>query len=179
MNNKIIFCLFALCAAMGILFYAITHHVIIFQWPQKIKVSSPALQTMPKTVSIWYYTENKWQQETTTIVWTNNTAKNSLQLIEQWLMAAYQENIIHKKIAVQTVLTDQSNVTLFISLDRTLFAPHASTMNNMLLIEGLLKTLRTNGITVQKVQLLVHHELIDDTYIDCSVGWPLQGFYSE
>jgi hypothetical protein len=45
-----------------------------------------------------------------------------------------------------------------------------------MLIEGLFKTIALNNIHVAQVQLLVHHQLLQDAHLDFSLPWPIHGF---
>ena len=45
-----------------------------------------------------------------------------------------------------------------------------------MMIEGVLKTLRENNITVKDVHFLVQHQPLSDPHLDFSVAWPLHGF---
>jgi len=83
---------------------------------------------------------------------------------------------MEKKITVQTVLLSTSDQVAYLSFDSDPLSKESSTFDKWMLIEGLLKTIRENSVRLQQIQLLVHHQLMQDPHLDFSKPWPVDGF---
>ena len=58
------------------------------------------------------------------------------------------------------------------------FEKEANTFEKWMFIEGILRTLKENGIPVQQVQFLRLRVPLNDPHLDFSKAWPIQGFMS-
>jgi len=86
------------------------------------------------------------------------------------------EKITTKKITLQTAMLNPTGTELAVSFDHGLFSKDATTYEKWMLCEGLLKTVRENGIASQTVRFLIHHQPIIDAHLDFSNPWPIYGF---
>lgn len=180
MNTKRFFLLSIICCISGILLYAIHKGWIIFNTPdvstQDITHQMTSIKSLPKKVTLFFWHQNSWQHETKQLVWGEHIAQNSAYLINSWLSLLEDEKIIIKKVMLQTAMLNSSGNELYLSFDRSLCSKEATTYEKWMLIEGLLKTLRENGITPQTVRFLVHHQPMIDVHLDFSASWPIFGF---
>lgn len=180
MNTKTVMKLCIASATIGILLYAIHRGFIIFNAP----FLGPVTPTQPistatapqKKVTLFFWHHNAWHQETTQLVWGEYNSQNATYLINSWLCLLDDEKITNKKISLETALFNQAGTELFLSFDRSLFSKESTTHEKWMLIEGLLKTLRENGIAPQTVRFLIHHEPLIDTHLDFNSPWPIHGF---
>ena len=123
-----------------------------------------------------YWHNGAWQTEHQELIWGSNTEKNCLYLINTWLTLLDEEGIMEKRVTLQTALLSPSGQEIYLSFDRSPFQPEDSTFAKWMWIEGLLKTLRENEVKLTNVQILVHHQPINDQHLDFTNPWPLQGF---
>ena len=137
------------------------------------------MKVAKKDVWLMYWHNKKWNKEKIQILWSNDKAKNIQYLVSSWLNLLEEELVIKKKISLQTVLLTSSGNIAYLSFDRNIFSRKYSTHEKLMLIEGLLKTIRENDITLQGIYFLVHHQIMDDYHLDFSNPWPLYGFLQE
>ena len=128
-----------------------------------------------KEITLHYFSHEKWNCEKQELLWSDSTTKNTYQLINAWLTLLDEEQIISKKITLQTALLSTSG-TMYLSFDHNLLSKEDTIFKKWMLIEGLLKTIAINNIPVQQVQFLVHHQPLHDPHLDFSSPWPVYGF---
>ena len=63
----------------------------------------------------------------------------------------------------------ENNQFVYLSFDRPLFNEENSTNSKLMLIEALFKTLRDNGIKIQGIIFLIHHQEMLDPHLDFSI----------
>ena len=131
-----------------------------------------------KTVSLFFWKNNSWHNEQADILWGHELEANLTNLIQSWLTIIDEEQLTVHKITLQTALISYNSQIAYLSFDQNLLSSNSSTYQKLMLIEGLLKTLRHNHITIPSIQLLVQHQLIDDHHLDFSNPWPISGFLS-
>lgn len=171
----------ALAAAFffcGIVLYACQAQWILFRIPaiNTEKLIKSSSEITKKNVTLWYWHNDSWHHETVELLWSANQAKNIELLSNTWLSLLGEEGVITKRITVQSVALCQRNSEALISFDRYPFNREGSTFEKVMLIEGLLKTIRINGGVPQAVRFLVHHEQLNDYHLDFSNPWPIIGF---
>lgn len=161
---------------LGLLFLCWYHELIVVHIPRQHPSLVTPTATHKKKISLFFRHTNKWYVETEEIVWGARD-ENITRIANQWLSIAEQEDIIQKKVSVQTTLLDASEQTAYLSFDRNPLKKEWGTLAKWLFIEGLLKTLRDNEAGVQSVVFLSHHHPINDYHLDFSQPWPVIGFY--
>lgn len=178
MKSLTYFLFFLFCIFAGILFFAIQNELIIFNLStvQKINQRKPANK---KQVNLIFWQNNQWKTETHDLLWTNNKQQDLRCLINAWLTLLHEENIMEKKVTLHTVLLAASDQVAYFSFDSAPLPKESATIVKLLFIEGLLKTIRENNITLQEIQFLVQHELLEDPHLDFSKSWPINGFLQE
>lgn len=161
---------------IGMLFFAFYNQWIIIKVPfNKNQNSTPTSMICKKEITLHYFHHEKWNNEKQELLWSDNTTKNTHQLINAWLTLLDEECITSKKITLQTALLSQSG-TMYLSFDHNFLKKEDTIFNKWMLIEGLLKTIKTNTISIQHVQLLVQHQPLIDQHLDFSMSWPVHGF---
>lgn len=132
-----------------------------------------------KEVTLFLYVNNQQKKEKDKIMWGTLITSNGACLINRWLSFAADEGITKTRISLQSVIVDQSEKHLFISLEQSLFDNEMSTHEKLLIIEGLLKTIREVMPDVQDVYICVQYQPLNDYHLNFSVPWPLGGFLEE
>ncbi len=162
--------------AFSSVFFAWYHQLIIFTIPSLYSIETPALETIQKKqVSLCYFDTDTWKIEKQDLLWSHDTQKNIINLINSWLSFLEEEKILSKKITLQTALVDKGRCA-YLSFDRTLFNKEDTIFKKWMLIEGLLKTIISNDIALYQIQFLVQHTTLSDAHLDFSSPWPMHGF---
>jgi len=164
------------CFTLGTLFLAYYQGWIIMRYPaQKTEVAqtSASFRARKKKVNLIFWYHDKWNIETVDILETNDQAQTLQHLINSWLTLLDEEQIMSKKVTLQSASLD---TTAYLSFDRNPFDEQSTTHQKWLWVESLLKTIRDNDITVQNIRFLVHHQIMQDNHLDFSNPWPITGF---
>lgn len=144
--------------------------------PPDAHIVNTSLPTViKKKVTLYYWHMGGWKKETTDLIWHEQKAITIEYLINSWLTLLDEEQLMEKKVTLQTVLLTQSDQA-YLSFDRQPFSKESTTYEKWMWLEGLLKTIRDNGIKIQGIQFLVHHQPLKDTHLDFTNPWPLSGF---
>lgn len=159
------------------LYFAIEHEWIIFRTPTRnaFTINTHHI-TSKKQVNLFFWNRQSWKKETQELLWTEDTARNIQHLINAWLSLLDEEKLLKKKIGLETALLSPSGHEAYLSFDRNPLSKEQTIFEKWMIIEGLLKTLRENEVSLQRVQLLVHHKPLNDRHLDFSKPWPLGGF---
>jgi hypothetical protein len=163
------------CFIGGLGFYAISKQWLIIHYPRQTQVVRNET-VEKKKVWLWYWHQEKWKSEQVDLIWSSHKAKTIKYLIDSWLNLLDEEKITSKKVSLQTALLSPSEQDVYLSFDRNPFTKEQATIDKWFWIEGLLKTIRDNGISLQGVYFLVHHQPLHDYHLDFSNAWPALGF---
>lgn len=129
-----------------------------------------------KNITLFFWQNEQWQSEKNEILWEQDCASNLNNLVQNWLVLLKEEQMTKDKINLQVALVSQSSQTAYLSFDQPLFSNNTSTYHKLLIIESLLKTIRTNQTGIQAVQFLVQHQIMQDAQLDFTLAWPINGF---
>ena len=171
-----------ICAFGGVLLFAYHQHWIIFSYPSynaKIEQQNATSHITKKNVNLIFWHNEKWNSEYIELIWSDDIAHNLHYLINSWLTLLDEEHVMNKKVTLQSALLSSSGQEAYASFDRKPFNKEASTFGKWMWIEGLLKTIRDNGIQLQKINFLVHHQPLHDNHLDFSNPWPIAGFLEQ
>lgn len=160
----------------GFLFFAVYNQWIIFYapWHKNIMtVSSEIIQK--KQVTHHYFHGDKWKTEKQEMLWQESIEKNIFHVINAWLALLDEEHLTTKKTTLQSALVTSSG-TVYLSFDHNILGKEDTIFKKWMLVEGLLKTIVSNGIAITHVQLLVQHQPLQDAHVDFSMPWPIHGF---
>ncbi len=169
--------LLALSFASGAIFFLLYHEWLIIRFNPGTRTSQE--ETAPiqkKTVRLHFFNNNKWNNEETELLWSTDVAQNILFLSNRWLSILDEEDLSEKKITVQSVTVSASEQEAYLSFDQHPFESEYTTHQKYFFIEGLLKTLRENGVKLSSIYFLVHHKPLVDYHLDFSTAWPLETF---
>ena len=168
-----------LSIAISGLYFAYNQQWILVQNPyaptETIQTVCSTVQ-IKKTVKLFFWHHDAWRQETTTILWSESSVEALSSLITRWLSIMDEEKQMTKKISLQSVALSANNQEVLCSFDRNPFSKQQSTFEKMMWVEGLLKSMRENGIKIQQIRLLIHHQPLTDAHIEFKEPLPLTGF---
>lgn len=155
--------------------YALQHQWIIFRGTPSIYTQQPQNKTK-KICTIHYWHHNRWNTESQELIWSSQLHENLGTIISSWLSLLDTEQIIPKKVTLQSVTLAPHHQDAYISFDRNVLPKEWSTYGKLMLIESLLKTIRSNAVPLHRIYILVHHQPLIDTHLDFSDAWPITGF---
>lgn len=160
-------------------YFAYNQEWMIFHIPSMQKKNTLPTQTnkiTKKIVNRIFWHHNRWNTEQTELLWSDDKAENCIRLIASWLLLLEEEHSMSKKVTIQSVILSPSGADAYCSFDRNPFDKNHATFDKLMWIEGFLKTIRENGIKIQTIQFLVHHQPLNDFHLDFSNPWPITGF---
>lgn len=179
MKKRITLAFSTVAFLIGMLYFATAYEFIIFNFGLSgiPTTQQPAIQK--KQITLFYWHQDTWHKEQTELLWPPDTTDALHYLVNSWLTLLDEEQVMNKKVAVQSVILTNSNKHALVSLDRTPFDNQQSAYAKWLWLEGLLKTIRQSGLILSHIQLLVHHQELLDDHLDLSRPWPLYGFVQD
>ncbi|MBA3954628.1 hypothetical protein H0X48_04905 [Candidatus Dependentiae bacterium] len=161
----------------GLLLYAFYNELILVKIPsKKVAASVSDINVKKRNFHLIYWHANKWVTEDKELISSDTLSKTLTNVLTSWLNLLEEEHIIQKKAVVQSVMLDATQTEAYISFDRSFLPKEFSTYRKLLLIEGLLKTLRDNSLPITVCYFLVNHQPMHDQHLDFSQGWPSTGF---
>lgn len=164
--------------ALGLLYFMHNQGWLIVRFPSyktEIQQIANGLRTHKKRVRLIFWHNKKWYTEQVDILQTEDNAQTVQHLINSWLTLLDEETIMGKKVTLQSALISPNGL-LYLSFDRNPFNEKNSTHTKWMWVEGLLKTMRENNISLQNIRFLVHHQTMQDGHLDFSNPWPIAGF---
>ena len=184
MKNKNYAFLSLILFFLGFIFFLINNRwvFIVFSQSRSFRSNLFKKQEVPynkKKVSLVYWHCDKWNTETSELLWPDSKQKKIQYLISTWLTFLLEENIVKKRVALQSVLISSNGKDCYLSFDRNPLHREASTLEKLMWIEGLLRTIRVNSIDIVNVKFLVYHKDMQDNHLDFSSLWPVLGFVED
>lgn len=162
--------------ASALLFFALYNQLIIFRTPWASEnVTGSSVLIQKKQIGLHYFYGDKWKTEKQELLWSESVEKNIFQLINAWLLLLDEEHILVKKTTLQSAIISDAGCA-YLSFDHNILGKEETIFKKWMLIEGILKTIALNGITIQHVQFLVQHQPLQDAHLDFSLPWPIHGF---
>jgi hypothetical protein len=162
----------------GMLFYGFYNKLIIIRLPLKGGAPLAHRQAHKKQTRIWYWDGEHLVHDDKKLIFSEDTQVTLTNLVASWLSLLDEEQLLSKKVVLQSVMLDPQNTTAYISFDQSPFKKSDSTYTKLMAIEGLLRTMRESKISLTKVQLLGDHTPLADAHLDFSHPWTLTGYAS-
>jgi len=177
MRYTTLFIICGIMALLGSLFLALQKEWILIRMPQANNApSSLGIAKIKKPITIHFWHDARWHTEKQDILWSSNDADNLYSLVTCWLNTLDAEEITAKKVILQDATLSPSSTDAYLSFDRNPFQQKWSTYEKWMWIEGLLKTIREQGLPIKNIYFLVHHRPLVDRHIDTSHSWRVEGF---
>lgn len=126
--------------------------------------------------TLFFYNTQKSTQNEKISLFSSTLAQDCFQLINQWLLRAWQRRVITAPIKCQSVILDPVMTTVFVSFDFPLFDDTVPLYIKITLINNLLKTIGQVSSAFQYVYFLVRHEPIIDKYVDWVKPFAISGY---
>lgn len=161
---------------IGVLMFALQYEWIVFRIPLSTTTTTDSQIKTKKTVSIHYWHHERWHTEKQELIWSKNLTENLYTTISNWLSTIDAEQIIPKKITLQSATILPNKQDVYLSFDHNILSKEWSTFEKWMLIESLLKTIRENALPIQRIYFLVHHQPLHDPHLDFTNSWPIDGF---
>lgn len=161
--------------ACGTLVCAYRRGWIIIAYPSHAHTISIKSKQKKEIVVYWHH-HDCWRHEKVTMLWSDDMAINMYHLVNRWLEILDDEQITQTRVALHSAIITPSGSTAYLSFDSSPLPQQISAYAKLCIVEGLLKTIRQNGITVQDIHLLVHHQPLVDTHLEFAHAWPITGF---
>ncbi len=150
---------------------------IIFVFPSaNTQMPANAMPIAKKQVKLFFWRADSWKYEKSELMLGSDAAETIAALANKWLTLLDEEGVMTKKVMVPAVLMAVSGNQAYISFDRYPFDKESAAYDKWMWLEGLLKTLRENGVAVPRIYFKVQHKPLRDYHLDFSSPWPLSGF---
>lgn len=175
--EKKLFLISCLTFMIGLTFFAWykSWFMIVFEQDQQEQTLAGQIKTK-QTVTLSLWNNQRWQQEKAEIITSEHREESLQNLITAWLRFAEQEYHDTKQVLLQSIALNTAQTELMISFDRNPLNKQDSTVNKLMVIEGLLKTIRTFDPQITEVRFLANHQPINDAQLEFTKPWPITGF---
>lgn len=172
-------CIYITSFALGILFFCIYQEWLVIYWNRPSKLMATHQNNHTKqSVFITLWKDNQWLKKGCTIMHEENETAKLAAITTAWLLSAYDQQLLLKKITLEKAEISPSGTEGFLSFSESFFDQEATAQEHLFLIESLLKTLQNNNISCQQIMFLAQDQPLNSLYLDFSLPWPLQGFLS-
>lgn len=176
MTKKQIIIVAIILTSFGLIFFALKQHYIILNFSSSIPMQAHSATSNKKKVMLYYWHNDQWNLEEVSLLFSEHAYNNVYHLLNQYLQLLHYESIIKQKVIVQQVLMNYDNQETFISFDRLPWNKESYTKEKLMIIEGILKTIKINQPHIKNVRFLVNHQPMADIHLDFSNAWPIEGF---
>ncbi len=164
---------------LGILLFLFHTDIIIVRSPFRIQKNVEHLEKLSgskRSVDVYYWYENSMHSEQASIVWDGNVVQNLSRLIGLWLDIIHNEQLLDRKVKLESVSISQESNCVYASFSAPIFSSEDPIYIKWNMIEGLLKTIGKMFTSVREVFFLVNHQPMKDSHLDFSQAWPIEGF---
>ncbi len=179
MNGRIIGIACGISTLLGIIVYALCNEWIILRNPLKSPQHTALLTTSlkKKEVTLFFWRYERWHKETTTLSVAPHLQEQALSIIQAWLAEAFQLRVIDKPCTLETALLDARHQCLYLSFSTIPCNTQKSTLEQLCVLESLLKTIRQAAPSgIQSIQFLVHHTIVKHPHLNLIKPVALTGF---
>jgi hypothetical protein len=157
------------------LLYAVHQEWIIIHLPHNKNTRVTQKKPSNQTIILWWWHAGHWKHEKTQIIGTTSTQDLVYQVLQSWLALMKEEKKINAITTLQSVAITSTDHA-YISFDHNPLPQETSLYEKWMIVEGMLKTMRENKLSVRAIILLVNHQILQDRHLDFSCPWPTEGF---
>lgn len=161
----------------GMLFFGWYYEYIIIRRPSHDSIILQN-QTLKKSSLLVFIHNQAWRTLNQEMLISGDIASDCKQLLIQLSNTLVEEKIIPKAFSIQTCMYTAAQ-ELYISFDKNPLTKIISIEKKLEIIESILATLRINEYPVKMVYFLSHHQPLQDSQLDFSSYWPIEGFMHE
>jgi len=162
-----------LCA--GFLLFCLHEEWIIISIPthQQISTSCDNSEYFKKNINLIFYKQELLKKENIECIISPDATQTMQTVIDAWLALLEEEQLLDKKITVDSVSIAPHNKIAYLSLSQNPFSVEQSVYEKLLFIKGLMATLRQLPFKLNSIHFLVCQEELKDYHLDFSEPWPL------
>jgi hypothetical protein len=159
--------------------YCYNNDIILIRKPHVHTLVLTADTAHKKAIKLYLWHHDAWHFENAEIIWSTDIVSTVHNLIARWLVLIAEEQNCKQPAKVVTVALGSDLQTIYLNFDHLPLDRQKSTYDNVMILEGLLKTIRENGIKLTALQFLVNHTPLQDAQLDFSQPWPITGFLNQ
>ena len=159
----------------SLIIFALHKEIIIINRAQTISTTNAQGSSQKKQV-VFFYWNNAWHTDNLLMVIPEQKDDAFYLIINRWLQLVSDEKILKKKTALQSALISCNKQELFLSFDRAPWNKNSSIYEKWMIIEGILKTVKNSDSHIKKIYFLCDHAPMQDTHLDFTNAWPIDGF---
>jgi hypothetical protein len=165
------------CFLIGIVAYCFYQEWIIITVRLGMRSNDNNQLTTEQKELIYFFSKaDQWYTERSRLLWGKDQLHNLHAIIEQWVTIGKIEGLLDKKIKVQSVTISTDNKTAYISFNKSPLSQEQAIYQKLKVLEGLLKTIKAQNFTITHIQFLKNHQPLQDSHLDFTETWPLEGF---
>lgn len=149
----------------GIIFFMHQESWIIFNFPQlpAMITNKPINKITYKQAKLFIWQNKQFKEETCQIIDNAHTSSMMTDLIDHFLIACQEKALIDQPVQAESVIISKQD--LFISFNHSPFNKQSSTHHKLMFVQSLIKTIKQFNSQVMQIQLLVHHQPIQDPHL--------------
>ncbi len=183
-KGPIVFVFATICCVIGALFFLIQRKWLIVQWTFNTEANEITLAkketVLKKDITFSWWKNDKFHHDKSTIIWRRDkNAENIKLVINNWLSHVKGEKVLESSISIDSVVLSQSEQEAYISFNQTFSWKEWSIFKKWMLIDSLCKTIKSTGLPIKYISILVNHEPMLDEHLDFSHPWSIDGFMEE
>ncbi len=180
-KKPIVFTLTLIACTIGAIFFLIQRKWLIIQWTfnthENEAIAAKKETVFKKDVTFFWWKREKMHHEKATVIWRHNkNAENIKQIINTWLGYLKNEKLIDPVVAIESVVLSPAEQEAYLSFNQPFSWKEWSIFKKLMLIESLCKTLKSTGLPIKFITILVNHEPMIDDHIDFTHPWSADGF---
>jgi len=170
------------CFVLGLTYYLFQQKRLVvflnFQRTSQAGASKDLSEVSNKQeiIKLYVYKDDKIVQQDSSIPCGVSIADNLKHLVNAWINASYQSQILERKVVVKHVGLSSSGQDAYLSFDSSPLSASWSIYKKWQVLESLLKTIRESDIHLNMIFFREKHSPMEDEHLDFSQGWPIVGY---
>lgn len=170
------------CIVMGALFFLIQQRWLVIHWSFCPSTEENFEKSIKGTItkkdcSIYSFKDDKEHIDIAQILWEEaNTTHNAKELVGHWLIYQQEERIVNQSLSLENVAFSNVGQALYLSFNQPMMGKDWSTFKKWRILESLLKTIRSSGLSITIIRFLINDEPMEDEHLDFSQDFPVAGF---
>jgi hypothetical protein len=169
--------LLSLLFMAGIIFFMHQESWIIFNFPTlpTLITNKPSNKVSYKPATLFIWHQNQFKQEQAQIMEHAHQTNAFIDLLNQFLSASLEKHLIDQPVQIESVISSTNGQDIFISFNHSPLNKEASTHHKLMFVYSLLQTIKHFDPNARQVQLLVHHQPLQDPHLSFDLLWSTQG----
>lgn len=154
----------------GIVFFAYERRLIILYPLMRSahdKDLYASLGTNMRQYTLYTWQQHEWREQTVMRPHEQTSEKILTHLIQAWLEAAHDAQLINQNVQLQAVTLSFDKTMILIAFTHNFLSEKYSIFYKWKLVESLLKTIKNSALSnAQTVMIFVHNKPLVDAHID-------------